>query len=152
MAVLEKNYLLYFLISCFIVFAQVEKQDLKFFDKSVKFFDFGEGCQECEEETQPTKPTSQTKPVSTKYQIILFISLQDDLTTNKKVVNEIKRFVNMNPEFEVKGYLIDKIENFKDLAFKNYELFDNTFEFDFDPLLRSKRKKYKICPYLFGIG
>jgi hypothetical protein len=134
MAVLEKNYLLYFLILSFLLLAGPQKEELKFFDKSVKFFDFGAGCEECEEETQSEKPLPLSKQA--QYEIILFISLSEPTEKNKKVIEEIKSFTNRNPEFQPRGYIIDKVENFKELALKNYQLFDNTFEFEFDPMMK----------------
>jgi len=128
---------LYFLILSTSILAGPQKEELKFFDKSVQFFDFGSGCDDCEEETQSEKLlTLSQKRAQAQYEIILFISLSEPTEKNKKVIEEIKSFTNRNPEFQARGYLIDKVENFKELALKNYQLFDNTFEFEFDPMMK----------------
>jgi len=129
--------------------AQEKKDELKFFKDKVEFFNFGQGCEECEEETEPQKTISTNKPATPKsYKILLFLSLEDG-EKNKKVVQEIRQFVQRNQEFEVEGYLIDRIKNFKELALQNSELFDNTFTFNFEPNMETAIKmRIKQVPFV----
>lgn len=136
MAILAKNYLL-----CLLMVSVCFGEGVKYFDKRIQFFDFGQGCEECDEETNIIDTNKKTKENKQKqYQILVFISLKDG-AKNKKVIQEVKQFLNRNSEFEARGFLIDKIENFKQLALENYELFDNTFEFEFDPLMEEAIKR-----------
>lgn len=115
------------------------KKDIKYFDKPVKFFEFGGGCGEnCDEDTtiQKDKKDSQEKEIETaEYQLYVFVSMEDG-EKNKQVVGEVKQFLTRHPEVVARGYLIDKVQNLKERALKNIFLFDDTFIFEFDPSMK----------------
>jgi|GEM_PF-6978388 len=144
MALLEKNYLLYFIIFCCAcsVYADGTKdKDMKYFDKPVKFFEFGKGCDDCDEDTTTIQKgekdaDAQEKEIEiAEYQLYVFVSMEDG-ENNKQVIGEVKQFLTRHPEIVARGYLIDRVQNLKEGALKNTFLFDNTFTFEFDPSMK----------------
>lgn len=147
MALLAKSNLLCLLITCSVsifVYAgtKEEKKDVKYFNTPVKFFEFGKGCEECGEDTTIQKAENE-KPIETAdYQLYVFISLAEETEeTNKQVIQETKQFLNRHPEVVARGYLLDRMENIKNLALKNHSLFDDTLTFEFDPQMRKAIEK-----------
>ncbi len=139
MALLEKNYLLYFLVFLLFggsfLFGAEEKKDVKYFDKPVKFFEFGKGCEECEEDTTIQKEGEEKEIETAEYQLYVFVSLEDG-EKNKQVIGELKQFLTRHQEVVVRGYLLDRVQNLKELALKNTFLFDDSFPFEFDPAMK----------------
>ena len=138
MAVLEKSKLLYFIIIFFCLFSFVfgaeEKKDVKYFNAPVKFFEFGKGCEECEEDTTIQKEKEE-EIEKAEYQLYVFVSLEDG-EKNKQVIGELKQFLTRHPEVIARGYLVDRVQNLKEGALKNTFLFDDTFPFEFDPAMK----------------
>ncbi len=139
MDVLAKSKLLYFIIIFLCLFSFVfgaeEKKDVKYFNAPVKFFEFGKGCEECEEDTAIQKAGEEKEIETAEYQLYVFISLEDK-ENNKQAIGELKQFLTRHPEVVVRGYLVDRVQNLKEGALKNTFLFDDTFPFEFDPAMK----------------